>query len=70
MSVLNLGEPTPIRIVYEVVRLKAGAWHVTYTGPSRYEAMSTYNNTEPPKRVMAVGKTGGQVIYQDPETTE
>jgi hypothetical protein len=70
VPVLNLGEPTPIRIVYEVVRLHRGAWVPLFTGTSRYAAMSAYNNTEPPKRVSMVHATGGQVIYQDPENGE
>jgi hypothetical protein len=69
MSVLNLGEPTPITVVYEVVRLKAGAWLVEYCGPSRYEAAVAYQDSKPPKRMLAVGRTGGAILHQQPEPT-
>jgi hypothetical protein len=70
MSVLNLGEPTAITIVYEVIAVRHNGWHITYRGPSRYAAASEYNNTEPPKRMLAIGRTGGTVMHESPETGE
>jgi hypothetical protein len=70
MSVLELGTPTLIEVVYEVIAVRHNGWHITYRGPSRYAAMSTYNNTEAPKKVLAIGKHAGHVLHQQPEVTE
>jgi hypothetical protein len=57
-----------ITIVYEVVRLHRGAWVPLFTGTSRYAAMSAYNDSEPPKRMMAIGRTGGAILHESPES--
>jgi hypothetical protein len=55
------------RIAYVVTRLHMGAWHILTQTPSRYQAASVYNNTEPPKRLVAIGKNGGTILHQKPE---